>query len=61
MRTMFCKISIIKQDVNFISQTVVRQSFNHHHCSWHALKIYMHGILSDFEQFLPGQYKFVHF
>ena len=29
----FCKIPIIKQDTNFISQTS-----NHHHCNWHGQK-----------------------
>ena len=32
----FCKIPIIKQDTNFISQTVGKTKPNHHHCNRHA-------------------------
>ena len=39
----FCKIPIIKQDTNYISQTS-----NHHHCNQHA-KILMQGFSSHFE------------
>ena len=34
----FCKIPIIKWDTNFISQLLVRQTSNHHHCNLHAQK-----------------------
>ena len=33
----FCKIPIIKQDTNFISQTF-GQTSNHHCYNWHAQK-----------------------
>ena len=44
----FCKIPIIKQGTNFISQTFGQTSFNHHHCNWHAQK----PICKDFKVIL---------
>ena len=51
----FCNIPIFKQDTNFISKLLLRQTCNHHHWDQHAQKIPHAGTFKWFSAVLPGQ------
>ena len=55
----FCKISIIKQDTNFISPTFGQTIFYLSHCNWNAQNLYAR-ISSDFKQFFLVRNNFVY-